>query len=138
MKVSGSYPLTIPQKRAYDLLQDPEVLARCIPGCESLEQIAPGEYAMKMKMALAAISGRFEGKITITDPQPPTQFRLNIEGSGKIGWVKGGGVLTLSEGVQYHGDVQVGGTIAGVGQRLIDTTAKMLIKRFFDKLNEVS
>ena len=138
MKVSGSYPLTIPQKRAYDLLRDPEVLARCIPGCESLEQIAPGEYAMKMKMALAAISGRFEGKITITDPQPPTQFRLNIEGSGKIGWVKGGGVLTLSEGVQYRGDVQVGGTIAGVGQRLIDTTAKMLIKRFFDKLNEVS
>jgi carbon monoxide dehydrogenase subunit G len=135
VKVEGSYTLSAPPDRVYNLLQDPAVLARCIPGCESLEKIGPDEYDMKMKMVLAAVSGSFAGKVKLTDHNQPTSFRLNVEGSGKIGWVKGGGVLTLSEAttVHYGGEVQIGGTIAAVGQRLIDTTAKMLIKRFFDK-----
>ena len=135
MKIEGNYTLTAPPDRVYDLLQDPEVLARCIPGCQSLEKIGPDEYDMKMKMVLAAVSGSFAGKVKLTDHQPPAAFRLNVDGSGKIGWVKGGGVLTLSESttVHYEGEVQIGGTIASVGQRLIDTTAKMLIKRFFSK-----
>src|SRR5205823_14643379 len=110
-----------------------------IPGCEGLRKIGEDEYAMKMKMALAEVSGSFDGKVTIAEPQPPTAFRLLVEGAGKIGWMKGGGLLTLAPkdggtSVTYDGDVQVGGTIAAVGQRLIDTTARMLIKRFFDKL----
>jgi uncharacterized protein len=121
------------------MMQDPEVLARAIPGCESLEKIGPDEYRMKMKMAMASISGAFDGKVRITDQQPPTSFKLIVEGSGKIGFMKGEGLLKLAssgEGteVSYEGDVQVGGTIAAVGQRLIDATAKMMIKRFFDKL----
>jgi uncharacterized protein len=136
VKIAGNYHLSLPQERAYALLQDPEILARCMPGCESLEQAGRDEYLMKMKMVIAAISGHFDGKITITDAQPHSQFRLNVEAKGKVGWIKGGGLLTLSDGteVHYDGDVQVGGAIASVGQRLIDTTAKMLIKRFFDKL----
>jgi carbon monoxide dehydrogenase subunit G len=90
-------------------------------------------------MALAAVSGAFEGKVRITDTTPPSSFRMDVEGTGKIGFVKGGGLLTLKpadEGteVTFDGDVQVGGTIAAVGQRLIDTTAKMMIKKFFDRL----
>jgi carbon monoxide dehydrogenase subunit G len=141
VKVGGNYTLNMPQERAYALLQDPAILAKCIPGCESLTKIAPDEYAMKMKMALAAVSGSFDGKVKITDAVPHSQFRLSVEGSGKIGWMNGSGLLTLSDAtnvnatnVNYEGDVQVGGTIAAVGQRLVDTTAKMLIKRFFDKL----
>jgi carbon monoxide dehydrogenase subunit G len=123
------------------MLQDPAVLARCMPGCESLEKVGEGEYAMKMKMVMAAVSGRFDGKVRIADPDPPLHFRLIVEGSGKIGFMKGEGLLTFTPAdtgtdVSYDGDVQVGGTIAAVGQRLIDTTAKMLIKRFFDKLAE--
>jgi len=111
-----------------------------MPGCEGLEKIGDNEYAMKMKMALAAVSGRFDGKVRIADPEPPARFRLIVEGSGKIGFMKGDGLITLTPAgaatdVAYDGDVQVGGTIAAVGQRLIDTTARMLIKRFFDKLN---
>jgi carbon monoxide dehydrogenase subunit G len=141
VKISGVYHLKMPPERAYTTLQDPEVLARCMPGCEGLEKIGEGVYAMKMKMALAAVSGSFEGKVTITDPDPPHKFRLVVEGSGKIGFMKGAGLLTLEPGgtgtaVLYDGDVQVGGTIAAVGQRLIDTTARMLIKRFFDKVAE--
>ena len=140
MKLEGRYTVSMTQERAYTLLQDPVVLARCMPGCESLDRVAENEYAMRMKMVLASISGKFEGKVRITDPNPPASFRLIVEGAGKIGFVKGEGLLTLTpEGAQtavsYEGDVQVGGTIANVGQRLVETTSKMLIKRFFEKLS---
>ena len=139
MKIAGTHTLPFPPKKAYDLMQNPEVLARAIPGCESLDPIGPNEYRMKMKMALASISGSFDGKVRITDPVPPASFRLEVDGAGKIGFVNGGGALTLApsaEGtvVAFDGDVQVGGTIAAVGQRLIDTAARMMIKRFFDAL----
>jgi carbon monoxide dehydrogenase subunit G len=130
----------MPRERAYALLQDPAILARCVPGCESLDKTGEGEYAMRMKMVLAAVSGKFDGKVRITDAVSPSQFRLHVEGTGKIGFMKGDGLLTLSEvdgatDVQYDGEVHVGGTIASVGQRLIDGTAKMMIKRFFEKLS---
>jgi uncharacterized protein len=139
VKISGSYTLPLPRERAYQIMQDPEILARAIPGCENLERIGPDEYRMKMKMALASLSGAFEGKVRITEQTPPESFRLVVEGSGKIGFVKGDGLLKLSpiEGgteVAYEGDAQVGGTMAAVGQRLIDGTAKMMIKKFFEKL----
>ena len=138
MKIAGTCTVPVPQERAYNLLQDPAVLARCMPGCEALDRIGDNEYAMRMKMALASISGRFDGKVRIADTNPPDSFRLIVEGTGKIGFMKGDGLLRLTPGngtnVSFEGDVQVGGTIASVGQRLIETTAKMLIKRFFDKL----
>jgi len=139
LKIDGTTIVALPLDKAYDAMQDPVVLAKCMPGCEGLEKIGPDEYSMKMKMALAAFSGAFDGKVKITEQNPPTSFRLTVEGSGKVGFMKGGGLLTLSphaDGTQvaYDGDVQVGGTIAAVGQRMIDSTAKMMIKRFFDKL----
>lgn len=139
MKVSGSYRLPFKVEQAYGLLQNPEVLARAMPGCESLEQIGENEYRMKMKMAIASLSGAFDGKIRITGAVPPSSFRLSVDGTGKIGFVKGEGAISIRpEGeeseVGYEGDVQVGGTIAAVGQRLIEATAKMMIKRFFEKV----
>jgi len=147
VKISGSYTLPVAPERAYQILQDPSILAQAIPGCESLEKIGPDEYRMKMKVLLAALSGQFEGKVRITDQSPPTSFRLIVEGLGRIGFMKGEGLLKLASAeasspastgtttiVSYEGDAQVGGTMAAVGQRLIDGTAKMMIKRFFDKL----
>ncbi len=140
MKISGTYTLPLSQERAYAVMQDPEVLARAIPGCESLEKVGPDEYRMKMKMALASLSGAFEGKVRITEQTPPNSFRLVVEGTGRIGFVKGDGLLKLTPAeaggteVAYEGEAQVGGTIAAVGQRLIDGTAKTMIKKFFDKL----
>jgi uncharacterized protein len=140
VKIAGAHRLAAPQDRAYELLQDPGVLGRCMPGCEGLDRIADNEYAMRMKMALGSASGLFDGKVTLADLNPPEGYRLIVEGSGKIGFMRGEGVLTLSpvdEGttVGFEGDVQVGGTIAAVGQRLLDVTAKMLIKRFFEKVD---
>ncbi len=139
MKISGSQRLPFPPEQSYALMQDPAVLARAIPGCQSLERTGENEYRMKMKMALAAFSGAFEGQVRISEQQPPSSFRLEVEGSGKIGFVKGGGVLKLEPSeaetmVHYDGDVQVGGTIAAVGQRLIEGAAKSMIQRFFEKL----
>lgn len=155
MKISGSYTLAVSPERAYQLLQDPAILARAIPGCEGLEKTGPDEYRMKMKVLLAALSGQFEGKVRITDQSPPTSFRLIVEASGRIGFLKGDGLLKLSPAasvrvlsaapsdppstiVTYEGDAQVGGTMAAVGQRLIDGTAKMMIKKFFDKLADLT
>jgi carbon monoxide dehydrogenase subunit G len=141
VKISGSHTLPVSPERAYKLMQDPEVLARAIPGCESLEKTAENEYRMKMKMAIATISGAFEGQVRIADQVPSSTFRLIVEGSGRIGFVKGNGLLNLrpvdgGTEVSYEGDAQVGGTLAAVGQRLLDGTARMMIKRFFSKLAE--
>ena len=148
MKISGSYTLPVARERAYQMLQDPEVLAKCMPGTDHLAKIGPDEYEMKMKMVISAVQGLFAGKIRVADQKPPEQFRLLVEGSGKVGFLKGEGVLTLvpsaappsstSTEVRYEGDVQVGGVIAGVGQRLLDTTAKLVIRKFFEKLAELA
>ncbi len=99
MKLAGEYPIAAPPQRAYELLQDPAILAKCIPGCEGLER-APGngdpEYSMKMKMGIASISGSFDGKVRIADRNPPSSFRLLVEGTSKIGFMKGDGVIALS------------------------------------------
>src|SRR5215467_10346283 len=157
MKISGSYTLPAAPERAYQILQDPVILAQAMPGCEGLEKIGPDEYRMKMKVLLATLAGQFEGKVRIAEQTPPTSFRLIVEGSGRIGFLKGDGLLKLSPAgtgaptsattdpvastasstlgsaaapavagtvVSYEGDAQIGGTMAAVGQRLIDGTAK--------------
>ncbi|HUK18331.1 MAG TPA: carbon monoxide dehydrogenase subunit G [Bryobacteraceae bacterium] len=140
MKLVGNWTLAASPDRAYALLQDPAVLARSMPGCEALDRIAENEYSMRMKMTLASLAGRFDGKVRIADSDPPLSFRLVVEGTGRIGFMKGDGVLRFAHSgsgstVHYEGEVQVGGTIANVGQRLVETTAKMLIKRFFEKMS---
>jgi carbon monoxide dehydrogenase subunit G len=92
-----------------------------------------------MNLVIASISGVFDGKVRIANESPPDSFRLLVDGTGRAGFLKGDGLLTLvptvvgSTEVRYDGEVQTGGLIASVGQRLLDATAKMLIKRFFEK-----
>ena len=143
MKVSGSHTVPVPRERAYQLLQDPVVLAECMPGTDHLEKVGDDEYEMKMKLSIASVSGLFTGKVKIEDSKPPDSFQLSVEGTGKIGFIKGQGLITLIEQasaaeIRYEGDVQVGGAIAAVGQRLLDTTSKMIIKKFFEKFSEAA
>ena len=110
MKISGSYFLPLPPEQAYQRLQDPEILAGAMPGCESLDKIGEDEYRMKMKMALASLSGNFDGKVRITEQSPPNSFKLMVEGSGKVGFMKGEGLLKFTPKdtgteVSYEGDV---------------------------------
>ena len=139
MKLAGSQTVPAGRERAYNLLQDPEVLARCIPGCDTLLRVGPDEYEMKMRMSIASIQSLFGGKVRLAGQKPPESFRMLVEGTSKVGFMKGDGLLTLAPAgelteIRYEGDVQVGGMIAGVGQRLLDTTAKYLIRKFFEKL----
>ena len=141
MKVAGSANLPFPPEQAYDLMQNPDILAGAIPGCNSLELIGENEYKLNLKMVLASLSGLFEGKVLLSEPNRPYSFKMTVEGSGKIGFLKGEGTLSLlatekgGTDVYYEGEAQIGGTMASVGQRLIDTTAKLMVKRFFKKLS---
>jgi uncharacterized protein len=139
MKIAGEQLLPLQPQAAWNLLLDHEVLARAIPGCESLVPIGPDEYEMKTKIAVSSIQGLFAGKIRIEDKNPPSSYRLVMEGQGRIGHVRGSGVLTLAaEGagtkLTYQGEAHIGGLIASVGERMLDMTAKMMTKKFFSGL----
>ncbi len=141
MRLAGSYEVAAERDRVYSLLQAPEVLAACMPGCKHLALIGENEYEMKMNVIISSISGRFDGKVRIADESPPDGFRLLVDGTGRAGFLKGDGRLVLvpnggTTEVRYEGDVQTGGLIASVGQRLLDATAKLMIKRFFSKFAE--
>ena len=139
MKVQGEYSLPVDQQAAWNLLLNTDVLARAMPGCEGLTPVGPDEYEMKMKVAISSIQGLFSGKVRIEDKNPPLGYRLILEGQGKLGFMRGSGLLTLAPDgaatkVSYEGDVQIGGLVASVGERMLDMTGKMMIKRFFAEL----
>jgi hypothetical protein len=143
MRVKGQQTVPAPQQKVWEALLDPLILAQTLPGCESLDPIGENQYRMRMKLAISSVQGLFDTSVHLKDPLPPTSYHLEIDGKGKIGFVRGGGTFRLepeSESatiVHYEGDVHIGGMIAGVGQRLLDMSSKMLIKRFFASLTQI-
>jgi carbon monoxide dehydrogenase subunit G len=139
MKIQGTHQANAPRDRVYQLLTNPEVLKRCIPGCERLEQAAENTYSATIKAGVGSIKGIFNGTVKLEDLRPPEHFRMLVEGKGTPGFLKGTGELDLeAQGqdtvVHYSGDIQVGGTIASVGQRMIQATSKMTAAQFFTAL----
>lgn len=142
MKLQGHYDLPAPRDRVWQALLDPEQLAKAMPGCEKLEAVGPGEYRATLKVGVAAVKGTFEGKVKLSDVQPPNRYTMMVEGSGSPGFVRGEAVMELSEveggtRVAYEGDVQIGGLIAGVGQRMLGGVAKMMVDQFFSRVAEL-
>jgi carbon monoxide dehydrogenase subunit G len=136
MKIEGTHEINAPRERVYSLLTDPEVLSRCIPGCESLEKTDEDTYAATMKAGVGMIKGTFKGNVKLEEMRPPEHYRLEVDGKGGPGFVKGTGDFDLEEKdgatlIKYAGEMQVGGTIAGIGQRMIQGAAKMMATRFF-------
>jgi carbon monoxide dehydrogenase subunit G len=136
LKIEGSYTIRAPQDRVYAMLRDPSLLKQCIPGVQSLEPDGDGRYVAKIQAGVAAVKGTFTGHVQITDEVEPTQYKLVVEGSGGPGFVKGEALVSLStaEGatqVSVNGDGQVGGMIAGVGQRVLLPAARMMMNQFF-------
>jgi carbon monoxide dehydrogenase subunit G len=136
MKIEGTHELLASPQRVYETLTDPAVLQRCIPGCERLEKSGENAYSITLKAGVGAIKGVFTGNVRLEDLQPPRHFRMIVEGKGQPGFLKGTGDLDLTElndstRVGYSGEVQVGGTIAGVGQRMLQGAAKMMATQFF-------
>lgn len=142
MKIEGANDIPAPRERVWTAFLDPETLARALPGCEGLEAIAPGEYKAKMKIGVAAIKGTFEGKVRLFDLEPPSRYRMALEGSGGPGFVRGEAGMELSDAdggtrVSYSADVQVGGLIASVGQRMLGGVSKMILEQFFSRMTEI-
>ena len=136
MDISGTYTFNAPPQRVWDLLMDPAVIAGCIPGCEKLEPAGDDTYRARLTVALAAITGSYDGTVTISDKVEPSSYLLTVEGQGKPGFVKGNAQIALrADGdntiVEVGGTVQTGGAIARLGQRLIGGVSKMMQDRFF-------
>ena len=139
MKVEGSYTFDAPRDRVWTVLLNPESLKNCIPGCETMTATGEDQYEAVMKVGVAAIRGTYKGKVRIADKQEPERYKLLVEGSGGPGFVRGEAQVELvdqgqSTQVNVAGDGQVGGTVAGVGQRMLGGVAKMLMGQFFDCL----
>ena len=139
MKLEGSHQIEAPRQRVYQSLVNPEVLQRCIPGCERLEQTGENVFAATIRAGVGSIKGVFNGTARLEDLREPEHLRIVVDGKGAPGFLKGSGDLDLEQqdnftNVKYAGDVQVGGTIASVGQRMILSTTKMMATQFFTAL----
>ncbi len=136
MKIEGNHELHARPQRVYQTLIDPVVLQRCIPGSERLEKTGETAYSTTLRAGVGSIKGLFTGNVRLEDLRPPNHFRMIVDGKGQPGFLKGAGDLDLEERngytvVSYSGEVQVGGTIASVGQRMLQGAVKMMAAQFF-------
>jgi carbon monoxide dehydrogenase subunit G len=141
MDVSGEYTFDAPQELVWQALQDPDVLASVMPGGEGFEEVGENEYQGNLKIKVGPVQGKFSGKIKLEDIVAPESYRLQVDGQGAPGFVKAEGALKLTgQGGQthmaYEGTAQMGGRIASVGQRLMDSSAKSIIRQSLEGLNE--
>ena len=140
MIVDGTYPLPGSPERIWDLLMDPEVLAKAMPGTRSLTRTAPDRYEGKMAVGVGPITAaEFDLVITLSDQVKPRSYTMNIDGKGRFGFTRGTARVDLApEGDQtemrYRADLQVGGKIAGLGQRLLDSVSRMLMRQGLEAL----
>jgi hypothetical protein len=137
MHLEGSHTFRAPRQQVWSVLLDPAALAGCLPGCEGLTRVDADRYEAVLNIKVGPVTGSFKSEIRMIDIEEPERYRLLVEGSGGPGSMKGNGALELTESsegtlVTYTGDVQVTGTIARVGQRLLPGVAKMMIGRFFE------
>ncbi|MDA1096868.1 MAG: carbon monoxide dehydrogenase subunit G [Chloroflexi bacterium] len=142
MNVSGSYLIPSPRLGVWTLLHDPDVLRRAVPGCQSFEASGePGAYAATMAVGVGPIRGRFAGKVTLADVRDGEAYAMTLQGQGPTGFVSGtGNVLLSDEGagtrVTVQGDAQIGGTLAQVGSRMIETAVRVLMGQFFTAISD--
>ncbi|HSV54172.1 MAG TPA: carbon monoxide dehydrogenase subunit G [Burkholderiaceae bacterium] len=141
MEMQGSRQLAVTQQQAWDALNDPEVLKVCIPGCDKVEASGENQYAVGMALKIGPVSAKFNGKITLSDINPPTSYTIAFDGQGgAAGHGKGNSKVTLTPNAQgcelaYTVNAQVGGKVAQLGQRLIDGAAKSMAEDFFKRFD---
>ena len=141
MKITGSYTIDAPRDQVWFALNDMEILARIVPGCERLVQTGENEYEGTVKIGIQSIKGSYSGKIRLEDIQPPHHYKLVASGRSSNGVVDGAGTVDLAEQdgktvLTYGGDAQIGGTLASVGQRLIEGASKQMINQSLKALVE--
>ena len=140
MKLAGEYSFQASIQEVWDALFDPAVLAAVMPGCEKLEMV-DGSYLGDINVKVGPIQGKFSGKVDLSDMVEPNSYKMVVDGKGSTGFVKATATINLESEdtgtkVKYDADAQVGGKIASVGQRLIETSAKAIVKQSLEGLAE--
>lgn len=141
MKIQGTYTFDAPRDTIWPMLLDPNVLARVMPGAEKLEEVGDNEYEGTLMIRVGPVQGKFDGHITLSDINEPEGYHMEVNGRGAPGFVKGSGNLWLEANgekttLHYDGDAQVGGRLASVGQRLLDTSARAIIRQSLEGLDQ--
>src|SRR5262245_22454820 len=137
MKIEGQFAFeAVSPLDVWNFLTDANRIALCLPGCQKLEQTGDGTYDLQMKFGVGPISGVFNGSIRLHNLQPTSEYQMSVNGSGSPGFVNGGGIVQLAPAetgtlLHYTGDVNAGGPIASLGQRMIGGAARMAIDQFF-------
>ena len=143
MDMNSERRLAASRQAVWAALNDADVLKQCIPGCESLEKLSDTEMTAKVTLGIGPVHATFTGKVTLSDLDPPNGYRLSGEGTGGIaGHARGGATVHLSDDgegtlMRYEAQAEVGGRLAQLGGRLIDSAAKKLADQFFEKFAAV-
>lgn len=142
MDISGEFTIPAPRERVWEALNDPEVLARCIPGCEELKRTGETAFDAKMSTKIGPVKARFDTSIELSDLDPPASYTISGQGKGgPAGFGKGAAQVVLEDQgeetiLRYTADLQVGGKLAQIGSRLVGGTAKKIANDFFSRFVE--
>ena len=137
LKLSGSETIDVSSEFLWNAIIDPKILKECIPGCHEMNEVANGEYKIVLNLKVGAVGGSFDGKVKLSEQNRPIACKLHLSGGGTLGTGKGFAKIIIDEKVKgssfmsYEGDGEVGGLVAGVGQRVLLGVAKHLVKTFF-------
>ena len=143
MKMSGERVIPAPQARVWEALNDPEVLRQSVPGCQEMIKHSPTEFSAKVTAKVGPVKASFTGDVTLSDLDPPHSYRISGKGAGgAAGFAEGGADVRLEPAdgqtkLVYDVDAKVGGKLAQIGSRLIDSTARRMADGFFDRFAEV-
>ena len=143
MEMNGEYRIPASREKVWEALNDPEILARAVPGCEEIEKLSDTEFEATVVAKVGPVKAKFKGAVTLSDIDAPNGYTLNGEGKGGVaGFAKGSAKVSLvADGdgtvLSYTVDAKVGGKLAQVGSRLIDSTAKKLAGEFFGTFSEI-
>ncbi|MBR1256347.1 carbon monoxide dehydrogenase subunit G [Bradyrhizobium sp. AUGA SZCCT0240] len=142
LDISGDEKVSTSVERLWTALNDPEVLTRCIPGCKKMTEVSPDSYKVEMQLRVAAVGGSFEGEIALSDKEAPRSCNIKVSGAGTLGHGNGTARFDIEpdgEGASrlvYKGSGEIGGLVAGVGQRILSSVSKHLVGRFFVALRK--
>ena len=142
MEMKGEYLIPASAEQVWAALNDPEVLKTSIPGCDEIEVVSPTEMKAKVTAKVGPVKAKFNGSVTLSDLVPPKSYTISGEGKGgAAGFAKGTAKINLAEEdgttrLSYEVEATVGGKLAQVGQRLIDTTANKMAEEFFESFSE--
>lgn len=141
MNLDGNFTFKGPRTTVWELLQDPEVLAKALPGTERLELTSPDHFQGVMKVSVGPVTAaKFDVTVVLLDKVAPERFTMQIDGKGSVGYTRGSASISLADApdaqtaMQYTSNVQVGGKIAAVGQRLLESVGKMMMRQALEAL----